>query len=44
MLGGINAGIKTCWFNPKGLPANPDIPADYEIRALSELPQLLKKI
>lgn len=44
VLGGINAGIKTCWFNPKGLPANPDIPADYEIRVLSELPQLLKKI
>lgn len=44
VLGGINAGIKTCWFNPKGLPANPEIPADYEIRALSELPQLLKKI
>lgn len=44
VLGGINAGIKTCWFNPKGLPANPDIPADYEIRTLSELPQLLKKI
>ncbi len=44
VLGGINAGIKTCWFNPKGLPANPAIPADYEIRALSELPQLLKKI
>ena len=44
VLGGINAGIKTCWFNPKGLPANPEIPADYEIRVLSELPQLLKKI
>lgn len=44
VLGGINAGIKTCWFNPKGLPENPDIPADYEIRTLSELPQLLKKI
>lgn len=44
ILGGINAGIKTCWFNPKGLPADPAIPADYEIRALPELPALLVRI
>lgn len=44
ILGGINAGIKTCWFNPHSLPANPDIPADYEIHNLSELPKLLEKI
>ena len=44
ILGGINAGIKTCWFNPKRLPGRADIPADYEIHALSELPELLEKI
>lgn len=44
ILGGINAGIKTCWFNPKRLPADPDIPADYEIHALNELPELLKNL
>jgi 2-haloacid dehalogenase len=44
ILGGINAGIKTCWFNRKHLPADPAIPADYEIHALAELPELLEKI
>ena len=42
--GGINAGIRTCWFNPDGKPKNPDIPADYEISDLSELLRLLEKI
>lgn len=44
ILGGINAGITTCWFNPKRLPPDPDIPADYEIHALNELPELLKNL
>lgn len=44
ILGGINAGIKTCWFNPKGKPQNPEIAPDYEIRSLSELPKLLESI
>ena len=42
--GGINAGIKTCWFNFAGLPARADIPADCEIRKLSELPELLETL
>ena len=42
--GGLNAGVKTCWFNPDGLAANGEIRADYEFRALSELPALLAKI
>ena len=41
ILGGIRAGMRTCWVNPDHLPANPDIPADYEIEALSQLPALL---
>jgi len=44
ILGGINAGILTCHFNPRGLPSRDDIHADYEIRALSELPKLLERI
>ena len=41
---GINAGIRTCWFNPHHKPPHPDIPADYEIDALSKLPPLLAQI
>ncbi len=44
ILGGINAGIKTCWFNPKALPQSGDIVPDHEIHALSELPELLKNL
>lgn len=40
--GGRNAGIRSCWFNPKGKPPRPDIRPDKEIRALSELPALLE--
>ncbi len=41
ILGGVNAGIDTCWVNPDGLPADPRIPATYEIRHLSELAGIL---
>ena len=44
ILGGINAGVTTCWFNPDGSSAAEDIRPDYEFRALAELPELLKKI
>ena len=42
--GGINAGIRTCWFNPHGNPGRPDIQPNYEIVALSELPPLLASL
>lgn len=42
--GGRNAGIRTCWFNPHGKPPRADIPADYELAALAELPALLKRV
>ena len=42
--GGKNAGIRTCWFNPKGKEPHPDIRPDESIKSLSELPALLKKI
>ena len=40
--GGNNAGIRTCWVNPNHLPRNPEIHVDYEIEALSQLPELLE--
>ena len=43
ILGGKNAGIKTCHFNPKS-KSNGKIVPDYEIKKLSELPLLLKKL
>ena len=42
--GGINAGIKTCWYNPKGLPLKKNITPDYIISDIKELPKLLKNI
>lgn len=43
ILGGKNAGIVTCWFNPQHKMAA-DIRPDHEIHALAELPELLKRI
>ena len=42
--GARNVGLRSCWFNPKGLPPRPDIPADYTIHALLELPPLLETL
>ncbi len=39
ILAGINSGIDTCWFNPKGLTAK--FESKYEISALCELKNLL---
>ena len=44
ILGGIHAGMKTCWVNPNHLPANPEIPADYEIESLTQLEALLEAL
>ena len=41
ILGGINAGLRTCWFNPSHKPRRPDIVPDYEVHALSELRSFL---
>ncbi len=42
--GGLNAGIRTCWFNSRGRAPRPDIVPNYEIKALSELPGLLERL
>lgn len=44
MRGGSNAGIRTCWFNPHRKTRCAEIPVDYEIAALAELPALLAQI
>lgn len=44
ILGGRNAGIATCWVNAHKKPARADIPADYEIQALSQLEALLETL
>ncbi|WP_242850154.1 HAD hydrolase-like protein [Clostridium polynesiense] len=40
--GGNNAGIATCWFNPKGLKNETDIKCSYEIQDLSQLLDIVK--
>jgi len=42
--GGINAGITTVWFNPKGIENDSDIKPDYIIKELSEVPGLLSQM
>ncbi len=42
--GGNNAGIQTCWYNPKHKPRRADIHVDYEISDLMELPMLLETL
>lgn len=44
ILGGIGAGIYTCWVNPNGKPPREDIKPDYEIPSLSQLEALLDTI
>ena len=42
ILGGINAGIATCWFNPKRKNGRADIVPDFEIQRLSDFVELVK--
>ena len=43
MKGGNNAGLSTCWFNPKGFERPEDIKIDYEIKSLKELYKILEQ-
>lgn len=43
MKGGNNAGIRTCWYNPKKLINDSDVTIDYEIRSLWEIEAILEK-
>ena len=42
--GGQNAGIRTCWYNFRHLPAREDIRPDYEVTSLDEIPALIDRI
>ena len=42
--GGINAGIRTCWFNPKHGENRKNVQPDYEIDSLEQLSILLDNI
>ncbi len=42
--GGINAGIRTCLFNPKRISVPRNIMPDYEVCSLDEIPDLLERI
>ncbi len=44
ILGGSNAGIRTCWVNPGHKTAPDHIRPDHEIGRLEELPELLQKL
>lgn len=44
ILGGIQAGMTTCWINPGNLPAPAGIKPDYTLNALSELEEMLEKL
>lgn len=44
ILGGINAGIHTCWFNPHGKQGREDIAPEYVVGSLDEIPELLKSL
>lgn len=44
ILGGIHAGIRTIWFNPRHLSPREDIVPDYICYALPELPGLLQQL
>ena len=39
--GAVNAGLDSCYFNPKGTPNTTDVVPTYEIRSLREVDALL---
>ena len=42
MRGGETAGIRTCWYNPAGLPNDRGVQIDHELRDLREIEALLE--
>ncbi len=42
--GGNNAGIRTIWFHPETVTNHSEIHPDYEVHALSEIPDVLKQL
>ena len=44
ILGGINAGILTCLYNPKGKTVEGNVKPHYEVRSLDDIPALIESI
>ncbi len=44
ITGGNNAGIACIWFNPKGQEKPTNLRIDAEVRSLSEIPEVLKRL
>lgn len=44
ICGGNNAGIQTCWYNPRKENAKPDYKIDYEIENLQEIYKILQAV
>lgn len=42
MQGGVNAGILTCWYNPKGMENTSGLKLDYEVQDLSQILEIVK--
>ncbi len=43
MKGGKGAGIRTCWFNPKGVAKSFQIDTDYEIQQIVQVKDIIKE-
>ena len=39
--GGVNAGVRTAWYNPEGKPLPKELRVDHDLRSLEEVPALL---
>lgn len=44
ILGGLNAGMHTCWINPAHKPGRADIRPEFELESITRLEALLEKI
>ena len=44
MLGGLNAGMHTCWIAPASTPARADIVPEYRLESLTQLEKLLETL
>ena len=43
ILGGINFGVDTCWYNPSGKPVPQDMPLTYVVGNFDEIAEILLK-
>lgn len=44
ILGGINAGFDTCWFNPAGIAAADGIAPHHQVQTLAQLQESLQEV